>query len=79
MFSYFEPNFIENSFEKVVFQILAKIEMLRNKNWLFGRHFEMVQHITIIIIVCFFFGRIIFIVHTYMVQISLPKTLFFFS
>ena len=27
MFSYFEPNFIENSFGKVFFQIFAKIEM----------------------------------------------------
>ena len=44
MFSYFEPNFIENSFGKVVFQILAKIEMTRNKNRLFGLHFETVQH-----------------------------------
>ena len=29
----------------MVFQILAKIEMTRNKNQLFGRHFEMVQHL----------------------------------
>ena len=35
---------LKNSFGKVVFQILAKIEMTRNKNWLFGRHFETVQH-----------------------------------
>ena len=28
------------SFGKVVFQILGKIEMTRNKNRLFGRHFE---------------------------------------
>ena len=27
MFSYFEPNFIEKFFWKVVFQILAKIEI----------------------------------------------------
>ena len=40
MFSYFEPNFIKNSFGKVVFQILAKIKMTRNKNLLFDRHFE---------------------------------------
>ena len=44
MFSYFESNFIKNSFGKVVFQILAKIKMTRNKNRLFGRHFETVQH-----------------------------------
>ena len=35
---------LKNSFGKAVFQILAKIEMTRNKNWLFGRHFETVQH-----------------------------------
>ena len=34
---------LKNSFEKVVFQILAKIEMTRNKNQLFGHHFETVQ------------------------------------
>ena len=28
----------------MVFQILAKIEMMRNKNRSFGRHFETVQH-----------------------------------
>ena len=28
----------------MVFQNLAKIEMTRNKNRLFGRHFETVQH-----------------------------------
>ena len=32
---------LKNSFGKVVFQILAEIEMSRNKNRLFGRHFEM--------------------------------------
>ena len=35
---------LKNSFWKVVFQILAKIEMMQNKNRLFGRHFETVQH-----------------------------------
>ena len=35
---------LKNSFGKVVFQILAKIKMSRNKNRLFGRHFEAVQH-----------------------------------
>ena len=34
---------LKNSFGKVVFQILAEIEMMRNENRLFGRHFEMVQ------------------------------------
>ena len=36
---------LKNSFGKVVFQNLATIEMTRNKNWLFGRHIEMVQHL----------------------------------
>ena len=31
---------LKNSFGKVVFHILAKIEMTQNKNRLFGRHFE---------------------------------------
>ena len=46
MFSYFQPNFIEKLFWESVFffQMLAKIEMKRNKNWLFGRHFETVEH-----------------------------------
>ena len=47
MFSYFEPNFIEKFLWESVFfffQILAKIEMTRNKNRLIGRHFETVQH-----------------------------------
>ena len=38
---------LKNSFGKVVFQILAKIEMMRNKNRLFGRHFETVQYLQI--------------------------------
>ena len=38
---------LKNSFGKVVFQILAKIEMTRNKNRLFGRHFETVQQVSI--------------------------------
>ena len=46
---------LKNSFGKVVFQILAKIKMTRNKNRLFGRHFETVQHFQI-----FFCGIVIF-------------------
>ena len=34
---------LKNSFGKVFFQILAEIEMTRNENRLFGRHFESVQ------------------------------------
>ena len=36
---------LKNSFGKVVFQNLAKIEMTRNKNWFFGFHFETEQHL----------------------------------
>ena len=54
MFSYFEQISLKNSFGKVVFQILAKIEMTRNKNRLFGRHFETEQHFQF-----FFFCRIV--------------------
>ena len=55
---------LKNSFGKVVFQILAKMEMMRNKNRLFGRHFETVQNVH------FFQDCDFFIVHTYLVQIS---------
>ena len=34
---------LKNSFGKVVFQIPAEIKLTRNKNRLFGRHFETVQ------------------------------------
>ena len=54
MLSYYEPNSWKNSFEKVFFKVLAKIEIMRNKNWLFGRHFETVQHFD------FFFRIMIF-------------------
>ena len=36
---------LKNSFGKVVFQNLVKIEMTQNKNRLFGRHFETVQRL----------------------------------
>ena len=35
---------LKNFFGKVFFQIFAKIKMTRNKNRLFVRHFETVQH-----------------------------------
>ena len=38
---------LKNVFEKMVFQNLAKIEMTQNKNRLFGRHYETVQHFEI--------------------------------
>ena len=63
---------LKNSFGKVVFQIFAKIEMTRNKNWLFGRHFETVQHFQI-----FFEELWFFTVRTYMVQISAGKVVFY--
>ena len=50
----------------MVFQILAKVEMMQTKNWLFSRHFETVQHFHI------FPGIMVF--HTYMVQISLQNS-----
>ena len=37
-------NLLNISVGKVVFEIFAKIEMMRNKNRLFGRYFETVQH-----------------------------------
>ena len=40
---------LKNSFGKVVFQILAEIEITRNENRLFGGHFETVQ----IFYICF--------------------------
>ena len=55
---------LKNSFGKVVFQILVKIEMMQNKNRLFGGYFETVQHFQN------FFCRIVtfFIDHTCIVQ-----------
>ena len=53
----------------MVFQILAKIEMTQNKNRLFGRNFETVQHFQIVFAELWFF-----IGHTYMVQISLQNS-----
>ena len=46
---------LKNSFRKVVFHILAKIEMMRNKNRLFRRHFETVQHFQLLLLFFFFF------------------------
>ena len=61
---------LKNSFGKVVFQILAKIEMTQNKNRLFGRHFETVQHLQFSFVLnCDFF-----IVYTYILQISLQNS-----
>ena len=80
MFSYFEPNFTgkflwENVFFFFFFfffQILAKIELTVNKNRLFGRHFETVQHFMFFI---YFFFQIMFFYSVYiMVQISLQNS-----
>ena len=81
MFSYFGPNFIEKFLWESVFffflflflffffQILAKIKMTQNKNWLFGLHFETKQHFE------FSFPELWFlIVYAYMVQISLQNS-----
>ena len=71
MFFYFGPNFIEKFlWESVFFQIFAKIEMTRNKNWLFGCHFETVQHLKIL-----FFSGIMVPNSSYIyVQISLQNS-----
>ena len=53
----------------MVFQNLVKIEMTRNKNRLFGRHFETVQHLK-----NFFAELWFFMTRTYMVQISLQNS-----
>ena len=53
-------NSLKNSFGKVVFQILAKIEMTPNKNQLFGHNFVTVQHFNL-----FFFRVIIFFYSAY--------------
>ena len=52
MFFYFEPNFIEKFLWESGFSNFGKIEMMRNKIRLFGRHFETVQHFH-------FFSRIV--------------------
>ena len=44
-------NSLKIFFGKVVFQILAKIEMMRNKNRLFDRHFGTVQFFCWIMVV----------------------------
>ena len=65
MFSW-SPNLshisLKNSFGKVVFQILAEIEMMRNENRLFGCHFETVQ-----IFYIFFPETWLWLVYIYMV------------
>ena len=49
---------LKNSFGRVVFQILTKIEMTGNKNRLFDRHFETVQHFKIVLQNCNFLQSI---------------------
>ena len=49
--------------------------MTQNKNRLFGRHFETVQHFTYLFIYLFIFAELsFFIARTYMVQISLQNS-----
>ena len=69
MFSYFEPNFIEKFLWESGYSNFGQKKMTRNKNQLFGRHFETVQHFQFFLQNCDFF-----IVHTYMVQISLQNS-----
>ena len=71
IFSFFEPNFISKVLWESVFflQNLATIEMRWDKNRLFCRHFETVQHFRI-----FFAELWFFIASTYMVQISLQNS-----
>ena len=54
---------LKNSFGKVVFKILAKMEMTRNKNKnrLFGRHFETVQYFILFYFILFCFILFYFI------------------
>ena len=49
----------------MVFQILAEIEMTRNENRLFSRHFEMVQ----IFFIFFSWNMVVISVYTYSVKI----------
>ena len=53
---------LKNSFGKVFFQILTKLEMSRNENWLFGRHFE-----TVHIFYIFSWNMVVISVYIYMV------------
>ena len=54
---------LKNSFGKVVFQILAEIQMTQNENRLFGHHFETVQ-----IFYIFFPEICLWLVYTYGVK-----------
>ena len=53
-------NALKSSFGKVFFQILAKIKMTRNKNWLFGRHFETVRYFTLLYFTLLYFTLLYF-------------------
>ena len=68
MFSYLEPNFIEKFFWESGFSNFDQ-NRNKNKNRLFGRHFQTVQHFEKKIPELWFL-----IVHTYMVQISLQNS-----
>ena len=52
MFSYFEPNFIKKFFWESGFSNLGQVT--RNKNRLFGRQFETVQHFQFFLADCEF-------------------------
>ena len=55
---------LQNSFGKVVFQILAEIEMTRNENRLFGRHLKQYKYF-----IFFSWNMAVIKVYTYGVKI----------
>ena len=57
---------LKNSFGKVVFQILVEIEMTRNENRLFGRHFETVQ-------IFYFFSWNVVVISVYMYGVKIIR------
>ena len=59
MIFYLQANFTEKFLWKSGFSLLAKIKMTQNKNRLFGRHFETVQHFI------FFFSELWFFYSAY--------------
>ena len=60
MFSDLEPNFIEKFLWESGFSNFGQIEMTRNKNRLFGSHFETVQHFHFFFQNCDFYSPYIY-------------------
>ena len=71
MFSYFEPNFVENFLRESGFSNFGQNQN-DEKNRLFGRHFETVQHFNFLSRIMVFDS--VYIHRTYMVQISLQNS-----